>query len=46
MKEVIACETSVEVMVAPDPLRAVINGAGQMLAVGVMTKLWNKDERR
>lgn len=46
MKEVIACETSVEVRVAPDPLRAVINGAGQMLAVGEMTKLWNKNERR
>lgn len=32
-------ETSVEVRVAPDPLRAVINGAGQMLTVGEMTRL-------
>ena len=46
MKEVIECETSVEVRVAPEPLRAVINGAGQMLAVGELTRLWNKDERR
>jgi hypothetical protein len=36
----------VSLSVAPDPLRAVINGAGQMLAVGEMTKLRDKDERR
>ena len=41
MKEVMACETSVEVRVAPDPLHAVINGAGQMLAVGADTGLWH-----
>jgi rod shape-determining protein MreB len=40
MKEMIAAETSLDVRVAPDPLRAVINGAGQMLAVGAETGLW------
>lgn len=46
MKEVVACETSVDVRVAPDPLRAVIDGAGQMLVVGEMTRLWNRNGRR
>jgi rod shape-determining protein MreB and related proteins len=40
MKEMIAAETSLDVRIAPDPLRAVINGAGQMLAVGAETGLW------
>ncbi|HEX8142325.1 MAG TPA: rod shape-determining protein [Pyrinomonadaceae bacterium] len=46
MRELIAEETSVEVKVAADPLHAVINGASQMLAIGEITELWNKDERR
>ena len=46
MRELIAEETLVEVKVAADPLYAVINGASQVLAVGEITKLWNKDERR
>jgi rod shape-determining protein MreB len=41
MKEMIAAETSLDVRIAPDPLRAVINGAGQMLAVGAETGLWH-----
>jgi rod shape-determining protein MreB len=40
LKEMFAAETSLDVRVAPDPLRAVINGAGQMLAVGAETGLW------
>lgn len=32
--------TSLEVHPAPDPMRAVINGAQQMLKVGVRTDLW------
>jgi rod shape-determining protein MreB len=40
MDEVIACATSVEVRIAPDPLRAVIGGAGRMLDVGAATRLW------
>lgn len=46
MRELIAEETFVEVNVAADPLHAVINGASQMLAIGEITGLWNKDERR
>ncbi|HEX8138228.1 MAG TPA: rod shape-determining protein [Pyrinomonadaceae bacterium] len=46
MSELIATETLVEVKVAADPLHAVINGASQMLAVGEITELWGKDERR
>lgn len=46
MKELIECATSVEVRVAHDPLRAVIDGAGQMLAVGELTRLWSKNGRR
>jgi actin-like ATPase involved in cell morphogenesis len=46
MRELIAEETLVEVKVAADPLHAVINGASQMLAIGEITELWNKDERR
>lgn len=41
MKDMIAAETSLDVRVAPDPLRAVINGAGQMLAVAAETDLWH-----
>jgi len=40
LKEMIAAENSLDVRVATDPLRAVINGAGQMLAVGAETGLW------
>lgn len=39
MDEVIAYGTSVVVRVAPDPLRAVVNGAGQILCVGLVTRL-------
>jgi rod shape-determining protein MreB and related proteins len=46
MSELIAEETLVEVKVAADPLHAVINGASRMLAVGELTGLWGKDERR
>jgi rod shape-determining protein MreB len=45
-RELIAEETLVEVKVSADPLHAVINGASQMLAIGEITELWNKDERR
>lgn len=41
MKEIMAEATSVEVKLSPDPLHAVINGAGQMLAVGANTGLWH-----
>lgn len=34
MKDLIAEATSLDVKVAADPLRAVINGAGRMLAAG------------
>jgi rod shape-determining protein MreB len=40
MKELVAAETSLDVRVAGDPLRAVINGAAKMLAVGSGTGLW------
>lgn len=40
MKDIIATETSLDVRVASDPLHAVINGAGQMLAVATETGLW------
>ncbi len=33
-------ETSLEVQTAPDPMRAVINGARQMLKVGIETDIW------
>ena len=36
----IAAETGLDVHLPADPLRAVINGARQMLAVGVATHLW------
>lgn len=32
--------TSLDVHAAPDPMRAVINGAQQMLKVGIQTNLW------
>jgi rod shape-determining protein MreB len=38
--ERLAAETSLDVAPASDPLRAVINGARQMLAVGGLTDLW------
>ena len=38
--DLIARETSLDVRPAADPLRAVINGARQMLAVGALTSLW------
>jgi rod shape-determining protein MreB and related proteins len=40
MKELVAAETSLDVRVSGDPLRAVINGSGEMLAVGSGTGLW------
>jgi rod shape-determining protein MreB len=40
MAELIATETGVTVKPASDPLRAVINGARQMLTVAAKTKLW------
>lgn len=40
IKELIAAETSLDVRVAPDPLRSVISGAGQMLDVGADRGLW------
>jgi rod shape-determining protein MreB and related proteins len=42
LKEMVAAETSLDVRVAANPLHAVINGAGQMLAVGAETGLWRK----
>ncbi|HZS08113.1 MAG TPA: rod shape-determining protein [Blastocatellia bacterium] len=39
--DLIAAETSLAVYPARDPMRAVINGARQMLAVGAVTGLWN-----
>ena len=41
LAERIARETSLEVRPASDPLRAVIDGARQMLAVGAMTSIWS-----
>lgn len=38
--DLVAAETRLEVSAARDPMRAVINGARQMLAVGVTTNLW------
>jgi rod shape-determining protein MreB and related proteins len=38
--DLIAAETKLEVSAAKDPMRAVINGARQMLAVGMTTNLW------
>jgi rod shape-determining protein MreB and related proteins len=38
--ELLARETGIEVKTARDPLRAVIDGARQMLRVGVATQLW------
>ncbi len=40
LPELISKATSLEVRVATDPLRAVINGARQMLLVGAATHLW------
>jgi rod shape-determining protein MreB len=40
MAERLAAGTSLEVAPAADPLRAVIDGARQMLAIGRMTGLW------
>lgn len=40
MAGLIAAETTLEVRPASDPMHAVINGARQMLAVGVATRLW------
>jgi rod shape-determining protein MreB len=37
----LAKETSLYVRTAPDPMRAVINGARQMLHVGVATDIWS-----
>jgi rod shape-determining protein MreB and related proteins len=41
MSERLAKATSLAVRVADDPLRAVINGACQMLKVGIATNIWN-----
>ncbi|MBX3276688.1 MAG: rod shape-determining protein [Acidobacteria bacterium] len=40
MAELIETETGVTVKTAPDPMRAVINGARQMLDVAAQTDLW------
>jgi rod shape-determining protein MreB len=41
MADLLAAETSLEVRPARDPLHAVINGARQMLAVGIQTDIWS-----
>jgi rod shape-determining protein MreB and related proteins len=41
MAERLAKATSLAVRVAADPMRAVINGACQMLKVGIATNIWN-----
>src|SRR5262245_63645932 len=41
MSERLAEATSLTVRVAEDPMRAVINGACQMLKVGIATDIWN-----
>src|SRR5215470_12645954 len=41
MSERLANATSLTVRVADDPMRAVINGACQMLKVGIATGIWN-----
>lgn len=41
MAELLAAETSLDVRPARDPMHAVINGARQMLAVGVRTNIWS-----
>lgn len=41
MAELLAAETSLDVRAAHDPMHAVINGARQMLAVGVQTNIWS-----
>lgn len=41
LSERIAKATSLAVRVAEDPMRAVINGACQMLKVGIATNIWN-----
>lgn len=40
ISDLIAAETQLEVVTAKDPMRAVINGARQMLSVGATTNLW------
>jgi rod shape-determining protein MreB len=40
MADLIAAETAIDVRPADDPLHAVINGARQMLSVGIATNLW------
>lgn len=40
MADLIAGKTRIEVKVAPNPMRAVIDGARKMLAVGAATDLW------
>lgn len=42
MADLIAVETQLEVQTAKNPLRAVINGARQMLVTGAQTDLWAK----
>jgi rod shape-determining protein MreB and related proteins len=41
LSERLADATSLAVRVADDPMRAVINGACQMLKVGIATDIWN-----
>ncbi|MBI1760683.1 MAG: rod shape-determining protein [Acidobacteria bacterium] len=41
LAELLAAETSLEVRPARNPMHAVINGARQMLAVGVQTNIWS-----
>ena len=40
LRDLLARETGIEVRTARDPLRAVIDGARQMLGIGVATQLW------
>jgi hypothetical protein len=40
LPERLAAATSLDVRVADDPMMAVINGARQMLDVGIATDLW------
>jgi rod shape-determining protein MreB and related proteins len=41
MADLLAAETSLDVQPARNPMHAVINGARQMLAVGVQTNIWS-----
>lgn len=42
LSDLIVAETGIEVRTARDPLHSVIDGARQMLSVGVATRLWHQ----